>query len=41
VTAKAGKELSKKDAEKAFDGTQYGVTSFDEKKKGKKKKEAA
>jgi hypothetical protein len=37
---KPGKEIAKKDAEDAFDGTQYGVASFDEKAKGKKKKAA-
>ncbi len=37
---KPGKEIAKKDAEDAFDGTQYGVSSFDEKEKGKKKKAA-
>ena len=35
VTAKA--EMKKADAEAAFKGTQYGVTSFEEKKKKKKK----
>jgi len=34
---KPGKEIAKKDAEDAFDGTQYGVSSFSEKKKKKKK----
>ena len=31
VTTKSG-ELKKADAEKAFKGSQYGVSSFDEKK---------
>ena len=38
MTTKSGKEIKKADAEKAFKGSQYGVTSFDEKKKSKKKK---
>ena len=38
---KKGKELAKKDAEAAFDGSQYGVSSFDEKKEETKEKEAA
>jgi len=29
---KSGKDMKKKDAEDAFDGSQYGVSSFDEKK---------
>ena len=37
---KSGKEIAKADAEKALKGTQYGVSSFDQKKKGKKKKAA-
>lgn len=33
-----GKTIEKKDAEAAFDGTQYGVATFAEAKKEKKEK---
>ena len=38
MTCDSGKEIAKADAEKAFKGSQYGVSSFEEAKKGKKKK---
>ena len=41
VTTKSGAELKKEDAEKAFQGSQYGVSSFEEKAKKEKKKKAA
>lgn len=41
VTMKSGKTIEKKDAEAAFDGSQYGVSSFAEAEKKKKKKKAA
>ncbi|MFT4551312.1 MAG: hypothetical protein ACI8XO_000523 [Verrucomicrobiales bacterium] len=34
---KKGEDMEKKDAETAFKGSQYGVSSFGEKKKDKKK----
>ena len=37
---KKGEDMEKKDAEAAFDGSQYGVTSFDAKKAEEKKKAA-